>query len=65
MDFRPTGAFTVHLGTQPDYKAFYAGALDDVRVYGRSLSGNDKARLRAGNDLTDRLRVHLPFDRIR
>lgn len=65
MDFRPTGAFTVHLGTQPDYKAFYAGALDDVRVYGRSLSGNDTARLRTGHDLTDELRVHLPFDRIR
>ncbi|MEU9720244.1 sialidase family protein [Streptomyces sp. NPDC047976] len=65
MDFRPAGAFTVHLGTQPDYKAFYAGALDDVRVYGRALSANDTARLRAGNDLTDQLRVHLPFDRIR
>ncbi|MCX5376651.1 sialidase family protein [Streptomyces sp. NBC_00091] len=64
MDFRPTGAFTVHLGTQPDYKAFYAGALDDVRIYGRALSGNDMARLRDGNDLTDQERVRLTFDRI-
>ncbi|MEU8777963.1 sialidase family protein [Streptomyces sp. NPDC048606] len=64
-DFRPTGAFTVHLGTRPDLKAFYAGALDDVRVYGRPLSGNDRARLRDGSDVTDQLRVHLPFDRLR
>ncbi|MFG2622145.1 exo-alpha-sialidase [Streptomyces sp. NPDC048507] len=62
-DFRPTGAFTVHLGTQPDYKAFYAGALDDVRIYGRALSGNDMARLRDGGDLTDQERVRLTFDR--
>ncbi|MFD0374786.1 exo-alpha-sialidase [Streptomyces sp. NPDC127112] len=63
-DLRPTGPFTIHLGTQPDYKAFYAGALDDVRVYGRALSRNDMARLRDGNDVTDQERVHLPFDRI-
>ncbi|MEU8436859.1 sialidase family protein [Streptomyces sp. NPDC029216] len=64
MDLRPTGAFTIHLGTQPDYKAFYAGALDDVRIYGRALSRNDTARLRDGNDLTGEERVHLAFDRI-
>ncbi|MFE1787277.1 exo-alpha-sialidase [Streptomyces sp. NPDC059525] len=63
-DLRPTGPFTIHLGTQPDYKAFYAGALDDLRVYGRALSRNDMARLRDGNDVTDQERVHLPFDRI-
>ncbi|UQX02386.1 sialidase family protein [Streptomyces sp. RerS4] len=65
MDFTPVGAFTIHLGTRPDLKAFYAGALDDVRIYGRPLSGNDMARLRAGSDLTDEERVHLPFDRLR
>ncbi|MCX5198552.1 exo-alpha-sialidase [Streptomyces sp. NBC_00249] len=64
LDFRPTGTFTVHLGTQPDYKAFYAGALDDVRIYARSLSGNDMARLRDGNDLTDQERLRLTFERI-
>lgn len=64
-DFKPTGPFTIHLGTQPDYKAFYAGALDDVRIYGRSLSRNDAARLRDGGDLTDQERLRLPFDRIR
>ncbi|GAA0303331.1 exo-alpha-sialidase [Streptomyces polychromogenes] len=63
-DLRPTGPFTIHLGTQPDYKAFYAGALDDVRIYGRALSRNDIARLRDGHDVTDEERVHLPFDRI-
>ncbi|MET8753682.1 sialidase family protein [Streptomyces sp. NPDC004667] len=64
-DFRPTGAFTIHIGTQPDYKAFYAGALDDVRIYGRALSGNDTARLRDGSDVTDQERVRLAFDGIR
>ncbi|MEV7726489.1 sialidase family protein [Streptomyces sp. NPDC087917] len=63
-DFRPQGAFTIHLGTQPDHKAFYAGALDDVRIYGRSLSGNDAARLRDGSEVTDQERVHLTFDGI-
>ncbi|MGW1515093.1 exo-alpha-sialidase [Streptomyces sp. NPDC002287] len=64
-DLRPAGAFTIHLGTQPDYRAFYAGALDDVRLYGRALSRNDMARLRDGHDVTDQERVHLPFDGIR
>ncbi|MEU3468166.1 sialidase family protein [Streptomyces sp. NPDC006687] len=64
-DLRPAGAFTIHLGTQPDYRAYYAGALDDVRLYGRSLSRNDMARLRDGHDVTDQERVHLPFDGIR
>ncbi|MFF4581398.1 LamG-like jellyroll fold domain-containing protein [Streptomyces sp. NPDC001389] len=64
-DLRPGGAFTIHLGTRPDYKAFYAGALDDVRIYGRALSRNDMARLRDGHDVTDEERVHLAFDSIR
>ncbi|MFF4320340.1 exo-alpha-sialidase [Streptomyces sp. NPDC001568] len=64
LDFRPTGAFTIHLGTQPDQKAFYAGALDDVRIYGRALSDNDRARLRTGSDVSDQERVRLTFDRI-
>ncbi|MGW0390239.1 exo-alpha-sialidase [Streptomyces sp. NPDC003042] len=65
IDFQPTGAFTIHLGTQPDYKAFYAGALDDVRIYGRALSDNDRARLRSGSDVTDQERVRLPFDSVK
>ncbi|MFD6874855.1 MULTISPECIES: exo-alpha-sialidase [unclassified Streptomyces] len=64
LDFRPAGAFTIHLGTQPDQKAFYAGALDDVRIYGRALSDNDRARLRTGSDVSDQERVRLAFDRI-
>ncbi|MGK5543952.1 exo-alpha-sialidase [Streptomyces sp. URMC 127] len=40
-----TSTFGVHLGQRPDGRAWLAGELDDVRVYGRALSDGEVARL--------------------
>ncbi|NJP77222.1 laminin G [Streptomyces sp. AA8] len=40
--------FGVHVGQRPDGREHLTGELDDVRVYGRALTGREVARLRGG-----------------
>lgn len=64
-DFQPADAFTVFIGTQPDQKAFYAGAIDDLRIYGRSLTREDLAFLRSGAEVNrQQERLRLGFSTI-
>ncbi|MEV7617504.1 sialidase family protein [Streptomyces sp. NPDC089799] len=59
MNIQPDDAFTVYVGTQPDQKVFFAGALDDVRITGRALTKEDLGRIRADENAQD------PQDRLR
>ncbi|MET9417721.1 sialidase family protein [Streptomyces klenkii] len=61
--------FGVHLGQRPDGRAWLAGELDDVRVYGRALTDGELARLgrpaRPGGAAPARdLLLWLPLDRV-
>ncbi|MDT0306933.1 sialidase family protein [Streptomyces sp. DSM 44917] len=60
----PDDPFSLHLGARPDYAEHFAGALDDVRIYGRALSDAEAAEVRAGADgpAKEELRVRLAFD---
>ncbi|MFF7729554.1 exo-alpha-sialidase [Streptomyces sp. NPDC008001] len=61
--------FGVHLGQRPDGRAWLAGELDDVRVYGRALTDGELARPgRSGGPDPSRERdlvLWLPLDRVR
>ncbi len=54
-----TSGFGVHLGQRLDSRAFYTGALDEVRVYDRSVSDEELA----GGGAEDAV-LWLPMDRI-
>ncbi|MCA6090833.1 exo-alpha-sialidase [Streptomyces sp. SCA3-4] len=58
--------FGVHLAQKPDGRAFLAGDLDEVRVYGRALTDGELNALRASNAPPagrERLVLWLPLDR--
>ncbi|MFD7811744.1 exo-alpha-sialidase [Streptomyces sp. NPDC059785] len=57
--------FGVHVGQKMDSRAFFTGALDDVRVYDRALSDEELAGVRAGDapERRDTV-VWLPMDRV-
>ncbi|PNE32711.1 laminin G [Streptomyces eurocidicus] len=56
--------FGAYLGQKPDARAFLAGDLDDVRVYGRRLPDGQVAEVRAGRE-AGRAVVWLPLDGVR
>ncbi|HCA87766.1 MAG TPA: laminin G [Streptomyces sp.] len=57
--------FGVHLGEKADSRGRLTGALDDVRVYDRALSGAELARLRESGPPADhRAVLDLPLDRV-
>ncbi|MFG2293924.1 exo-alpha-sialidase [Streptomyces sp. NPDC048603] len=65
MDFQPSDAFTVYVGTQPDQKVFFGGAVDDVRITGRALTDEDLNRVRARENSSDPAeRARLVFAKI-
>ncbi|MFD7709415.1 exo-alpha-sialidase [Streptomyces sp. NPDC059786] len=57
--------FGVHVGQKMDSRAFFTGALEDVRVYDRALSDEELAGVRAGDapERRDTV-VWLPMDRV-
>ncbi|MER7394918.1 sialidase family protein [Streptomyces sp. NPDC000151] len=58
--------FGVHLGQKPDARAYFTGALDEVRVYGRALSDRELAAVREQNAPAAAPAVlRLPLDRVR
>ncbi|MFI9645288.1 exo-alpha-sialidase [Streptomyces sp. NPDC052040] len=58
--------FGVHIGQRMDSRAFFTGAIDDVRVYGRALGDDEVAALRTGAPVSPRDTVlWLPMDRVR
>lgn len=52
----PAGQFSLHIGARPDFPdrppgvtQLFRGTLDDVRLFGRALSGEEAARVRGGS----------------
>jgi sialidase-1 len=62
-----TTPFGVHLGQRMDSRVWFTGALDDVRVYGRALTGPELARIRGGAAVPDGggALLQLPLDTVR
>ncbi|UQI46999.1 exo-alpha-sialidase [Streptomyces sp. HU2014] len=56
--------FGAYLGQKPDGRAYLAGELDDVRVFGRGLPEGEVAAVRAGRG-AGRAVVWLPLDGVR
>ncbi|MFJ6658218.1 exo-alpha-sialidase [Streptomyces sp. NPDC091377] len=57
--------FGVHIGQRMDSRAFFTGAIDDVRVYDRALSDGQLSALRVAGVGPYAVPVlHLPMDRI-
>ncbi|MEU6098815.1 sialidase family protein [Streptomyces sp. NPDC047079] len=57
--------FGVHIGQRMDSRAFFTGAIDDVRVYDRALGDDEIASLRTGAGVPARdAVVWLPMDRV-
>ncbi|MEU6367413.1 sialidase family protein [Streptomyces sp. NPDC046931] len=57
--------FGVHIGQRLDGRAFFTGAIDDVRVYDRALGDDEIAALRTGTRLpAPDMVVWLPMDRV-
>ncbi|MEU9332506.1 sialidase family protein [Streptomyces sp. NPDC048290] len=57
--------FGVHIGQRMDSRAYFTGALDDVRVYGKALSDGELTALRLTGVAPYATPVlHLPMDRI-
>ncbi|MFH8366876.1 exo-alpha-sialidase [Streptomyces sp. NPDC018031] len=63
-----TSVFGVHLGQGLDSRSQLSGALDDVRVYGRALTGAELRLIREDNAPLDgkdsRVVFRLPLDRV-
>ncbi|MFJ5260367.1 exo-alpha-sialidase [Streptomyces sp. NPDC088387] len=57
--------FGVHIGQRMDSRAFFTGAIDDVRVYDKALSDGQLTALRVAGvgPFTGEI-LHLPMDRI-
>ncbi|NYI06957.1 sialidase family protein [Allostreptomyces psammosilenae] len=60
----PGGAFTIHIGARPDLEQLFRGAMDEVRVYGRSLTDAEVAAVAAGATDVPDARVRLAFTTI-
>ncbi|MFI5975579.1 exo-alpha-sialidase [Streptomyces sp. NPDC051452] len=59
-----TSPFGVHIGQRMDGRAFFAGAIDEVRVWDRALTDgelSDPAAMRSAQDTV----LWLPLDRVR
>ncbi|MDT0465102.1 sialidase family protein [Streptomyces gibsoniae] len=57
--------FGVHIGQRMDSRAFFTGAIDDVRVYDRALGDDEITALRTGAPVSARDTVlWLPMDRV-
>ncbi|WP_055493827.1 sialidase family protein [Streptomyces sp. TP-A0356] len=57
--------FGVHIGQRMDSRAFFTGAIDDVRVYDRALSDAEISAVRTGGTVSTRDTVlWLPMDRV-
>jgi sialidase-1 len=56
--------FGVHLGQRMDGRAFLTGALDEVRVWNRTLTDAEVAAAAASGSAQDTV-LWLPLDRIR
>lgn len=57
----PAGAFTVHIGARPDYQELFTGAMDDVRIFNRSLTTAESDAVRNGATNVVNERVRLGF----
>ncbi|MEU6996174.1 sialidase family protein [Streptomyces sp. NPDC046465] len=61
-----TSPFGVHVGQRLDSRAYFAGDLDEVRVYGRALEDAEVEDLRTGDaPVTRDTVVRLPMDHVR
>ncbi|WP_431041424.1 exo-alpha-sialidase [Streptomyces sp. P1-3] len=64
-----TSPFGVHLGQALDSRSHAAGALDEVRVYGRALTDTELRHVREFNapldDLYSGVVLRLPLDKVR
>ncbi len=59
----PRRPFQIHLGQRLDGANRLRGSLDEVRLYGRALSGAEVERLAtSAGGPAEGLRLHLPFD---
>ncbi|MER7684298.1 sialidase family protein [Streptomyces sp. NPDC097610] len=56
--------FGVHLGQRMDSRAYFAGAIDEVRVYDRALSDGELSAPRSREVTRDTV-LYLPMDRVR
>ncbi|MGW2857130.1 LamG-like jellyroll fold domain-containing protein, partial [Streptomyces sp. NPDC001215] len=57
--------FGVHVGQRMDSRAFFTGAIDDVRVYDRALGDDEITALRTGARVSTRDTVlWLPMDQV-
>ncbi len=53
--------FGVHVGQRMDGRAFFTGAIDDVRVWDRALTDEE---IKAGSALAGNAVVWLPMDHV-
>ncbi|MFE4997415.1 exo-alpha-sialidase [Streptomyces mirabilis] len=56
--------FGVHVGQRMDSRAYFAGAIDEVRVYDRALSDDELSAPPSGEVTRDTV-LYLPMDRVR
>jgi sialidase-1 len=57
--------FGVHIGQRMDSRAFFSGAIDEVRVYDRALSDEELTAIRTRNvPVTRDTVLWLPMDRV-
>ncbi|MFC4029963.1 LamG-like jellyroll fold domain-containing protein [Streptomyces polygonati] len=60
----PADAFTLHIGARPDLAQLFKGAMDDVRVYDRSLTTDEIALIKNGATTVPDEQVRLAFTTI-
>ncbi|WP_328758730.1 MULTISPECIES: sialidase family protein [Streptomyces] len=56
--------FGVHVGQRMDSRAYFTGAIDEVRVYDRALSDDELSAPPSGEVTRDTV-LYLPMDRVR
>ncbi|MFD9284960.1 exo-alpha-sialidase [Streptomyces mirabilis] len=56
--------FGVHVGQRMDSRAYFAGGIDEVRVYDRALSDDELSAPPSGEVTRDTV-LYLPMDRVR
>ncbi|MFG2366340.1 exo-alpha-sialidase [Streptomyces mirabilis] len=56
--------FGVHVGQRMDSRAYFTGAIDEVRVYDRALSDDELSEPPSGEVTRDTV-LYLPMDRVR
>lgn len=60
----PSAAFTIYIGARPDLQQHFKGAMDDVRIYNRSLTSTEIAQTMTGATTVPNEQVRLAFTTI-